>query len=103
MEKFYYIEPSIERKDDIIDYLNEFVEYNSDINGTGSLDKIFEGYTFEEALERCLKCQNKEYAEKIGKCQAKTFLLIRENDNKIIGSINIRWNLNERMLRFGDI
>lgn len=101
MEKFYYAEPSIERKDAIIDYLNEFVEYNSDINGTGSLDKIFEGYTFEEALERCLKCQNKEYAEKIGKCQAKTFLLIRENDNKIIGSINIRWNLNERMLRFG--
>ena len=35
------------------------------------------------------------------RCQSKTFLLIRENDNKIVGSINVRWNLNEEMLKFG--
>jgi len=101
MEKFFLEKPSIERKNEIIDYFNEFVEYNSDINGAGSLDKFLEGYTFEEALDRCLNMENKEYAEKCGRCQGRTFLLIREEDDKIIGTINVRWNLNEAMLRFG--
>ncbi len=101
MEKFYFETPSMERKEEIIEYINEFVEYNSDINGTGSLDKILEGYTFEEALERCLKTKDKEYADSIGRSQSKTFLLIRKNDNRIVGTINVRWNLSEAMLRFG--
>ena len=54
MERFYLEEPSLERKDEIIEYLDEFIKYNSNINGTDSLDKIYDGYTFEEALERCL-------------------------------------------------
>ena len=101
MERFFLERPSIERKNEIIEYINEYVKYNSDINGTGSLDKILKGYTFEQALERCLNMENREYAESVGRCQGKTFLLIRENDNRIVGSINIRWNLNEEMLRFG--
>lgn len=42
MEKFYLEKPSLERKEEIFEYINEFVEYNSDINGTGGLDKIIE-------------------------------------------------------------
>lgn len=101
MEKFYLELPSARRKDEIIDYINEFVTFNSDINGTGSLDKILEGWTFEQALERCLNMQYEDYAKKFGRCQGKTFLLIRESDNKIVGSINVRWNLSEQMKRFG--
>ena len=101
MEKFYLEEPSLERKDEIIEYLDEFVKYNSNINGTGSLDKIYDGYTFEEALERCLNMKNEEYAKSINRVPGKTFLLIRKNDNKIVGTINIRWNLSEDMLKFG--
>lgn len=98
MERFFLERPSIERKEEIIEYINEFVQYNSDINGAGSLDKILEGYTFEEALERCLNMEIKGFSDR---CQSKTFLLIRENDNKIVGTINVRWNLNEEMLKFG--
>ena len=101
MERFYLEEPSLERKDEIIEYLDEFVKYNSNINGTGSLDKIYDGYTFEEALERCLNMKNEEYAKSINRVPGKTFLLIRKNDNKIVGTINIRWNLSEKMLKFG--
>lgn len=101
MEKFYFEIPSLERKNEIIEYLDEFVKYGSDINGSGSLDKIYDGYTFEEALDRCLKMEDEEYAKSVGRCQSRTFLLIRENDNKIVGTINVRWNLNEAMLRFG--
>ena len=101
MERFYLEEPSLERKAEIIEYLDEFVKYNSNINGTGSLDKIYDGYTFEETLERCLNMKNEEYAKSINRVPGKTFLLIRKNDNKIVGTINIRWNLSEKMLKFG--
>lgn len=101
MEKFYLEMPSLERKEQIIDYVNEFALYNSETNGMGSLRKILEGYTFEQALEMCLNRQKEEYAKKIGRCQSKTFLLIRENDNRIIGAINVRWNLPESMKQFG--
>ena len=69
MEKFFLERPSMERKDEIIQYFNEFVDNNSEINGTGSLDLFLEGYTFEEAFERCMNLENKEYAnlEKHGK------------------------------------
>lgn len=101
MEKFYLEMPSLERKEQIIDYVNEFAFYNSETNGMGSLRKILEGYTFEQALEMCLNRQKEEYAKKIGKCQSKTFLLVRENDDRIIGAINVRWNLLENMKQFG--
>lgn len=101
MERFYLEMPSIERKEEIINFINEFVLYNSHLNGFGSLDKILEGYTFEQSLERCLNMENEEYAKKLNRCQSKTFLLIRENDDKIIGTINVRWNLTEEMKRFG--
>ena len=101
MDKFYLERPSIDRKEEIIDYINEFVKYKSNINGTGQLDKFLNGYTFEETLERDLNMENKEYALQNGRCPGKTFLLIRESDNKIVGTINLRWDLNERLLRFG--
>lgn len=100
MEKFYLEISSIQRKDDIVDYINEFVVYNSDLNGMGSLDKILDGLTFEEALTRCLNMQNEEYARSMHRAQTKTFLLIRENDNRLIGTISVRWNLPKEMAPF---
>ena len=100
MEQFYLERPGMERKDEIIEYLDEFKKYKSNINGVGSLDRIYDGYTFEDALERCVKLEDEEFAKTLGLCPGKTFMLIRLNDNKIIGMINIRWNLNECMLRF---
>ncbi len=95
MEKFYLEKPSLKRKEDILDYFKEFTNYNSDINGSGMLIKVLEGYTFEEALDGCLKCEEEEFAKSVNRLQSKTFLLIRENDNKLIGMINIRWNIDE--------
>lgn len=101
MEKFYLEIPSVERKNEIIDYIKEFAIYHSDTNGMGALDKILEGYTFEQALDMCLKLQDEVYAKKLGRCQSKTFLLIREDDDRIVGSVNVRWNLIESMKEFG--
>lgn len=100
MEQFYLELPSKNRKDKILDYINEIIIYNSETNGLGALSKIIDGYSFEEALEICLNMQNKEYAKRLGKSQVKTFLLIRKNDDKIIGCINIRWNLTKYMKKY---
>lgn len=100
MEKFYLEIPSLKRKEETIAYLNEFVLYNSDINGSGFLDKILEGYSFEECLDKCLNMQYQEYAKKLNRLQSKTFLLIRKNDNKLIGMLNIRWNIPPNIQEF---
>ena len=100
MEKFYLEIPSIQRKGDIVDYINEFVTYNSDLNGMGSLDKILDGLTFEEALTRCLNMQDEEYARSMHRAQTKTFLLIRVIEIKVIGKICVWWNLPNEMVAF---
>ena len=101
MEQFYLEIPSLKRKKDIMDYFNELVIYNSEINGIEVFAKILDGYTFEEVLEHCLNLEDEEYAKKLGKAQMKTFLLIRKQDDKVVGALNIRWNLPEKMKQFG--
>lgn len=101
IEKFYLENPSMERKKDVIEYMNEHVKYNSAINGTGSFDHVLEGETYEECMDRYYKIQNNEYAKSIDRCPGKTYFLIRKNDNKLIGMINIRHHLTPKMLVHG--
>lgn len=102
MERFYLEEPSLERKDAAIDYINEHIDYGSNINGVGGLDRILnEGGSYEEWLEKVTKEQSKKYAESIGKVPANTYFTIRESDNKIIGMVNIRHYLNDYLRKFG--
>ena len=44
MEKFHFEIPSMDRKDDAIAFINEFYEFNSDINGTGGLQRFLDNY-----------------------------------------------------------
>ncbi|MBQ3386393.1 MAG: GNAT family N-acetyltransferase [Eggerthellaceae bacterium] len=100
MERCYLERPSVARKDDIREYLNEIVEAGQHIHGTGGLDRIFKGWTFEDALARCLGMENPEYAAKTNWCPGRTFFLVRERDRRIIGSINVRWSLTEQARQF---
>lgn len=100
MRNFYLDSPSLKWKDEIINYVNELVHYNSDINGIETLTKILDGYSFEDALEYCLNLSNEEFANKLGKSQVKTFLLIRKEDERVVGAINIRWNYPGKLSKF---
>ena len=95
MEKFHFEKVSIERKDDVIEYMQEHQACGSNINGDGGFDEVLEGKTYEECLNRSLLMEDEEYAKSKNRCPAVTYLLIRENDNRLIGMINIRHNLNE--------
>lgn len=97
MDKLRFEIPSIDRKQDAIDYINEFYQYNSEINGSGSLHKYLEDY--EGWLEKLEKDYTMIPSEE--RVPARTYFLVRESDNRIVGMINIRLALNERLKKFG--
>ena len=97
MEKLKYEIPTLERKQDAIDYVNEFYKYNSEINGVGGLDRYINNY--EEWLLKLDEDYKRIASEE--KVPARTYFLVRESDNKIIGMINIRLTLNEKLKKSG--
>lgn len=101
MDRFFLEEPSQARKEEALEYLKEHIEYNSDINGVGGMDKCLNKTTYEDWLIEIQKRKDKEYAYSINRVPQQTFFLIRENDNKLIGTINIRYDLTKEMLEFG--
>ena len=102
MEKFYLELPSIQRKIEAFDYINEFYEFDSEIHGTGSLDReLKKGKTYEEWLNNNLNLHDEKYAIEKGLVPSYTYFLVRENDNKIVGMIDLRLGLNKYLREFG--
>lgn len=99
MEKLFLEIPTIKRKEEALDYLEENVKYNSDMNGMGSMDRCLNEVTFEEWLLELEKKEDIEYINRINRCQSKTFFVIRENDDRIVGMINIRYHISEEQLK----
>lgn len=97
MEKLKHVWPSIEYKEQCIEYIKEHIECNSEIHGVGGLNKYLDNY--EEWL---LKLEEERLIEPNEKLvPAETYLLVREEDNKVVGMINIRLTLNEILKAFG--
>ena len=97
MERFYFEVPGAERKDDAADYIKEFYEYGSDINGSGGLHRYLDDYG------GWLKKLEADYnripdGERV---PARTYFLVRESDGRIVGMINIRLTLNDKLRRYG--
>lgn len=99
MEKIFLEVPTINRKLEALDYLRENIKYNSDLNGTGGMDRCLNELTYEEWLLELERRNDIEYLNQINRCQSKTFFVVRENDNKIIGMINIRYNISDDKLK----
>ncbi len=91
------VSPSKEYEKEAFEYIQEFLEYNSEINGTGGLDR------YEDYDEWLLKIEKDLDLPNIpeGKVPANTYFFVRTLDNKIIGMINIRHKLNEFLLNEG--
>ena len=97
MERFYFEVPGIGRKEDAIDYIREFLEYGSEINGAGGLHRYLDDY------EGWLEKLNMDYTmvPSEERVPARTYFLVRESDSRIVGMINIRLALNERLSHYG--
>ena len=91
MEKLYLELPSIERKNEALEYIEEFYEYGSQIHGTGSLDReLKKGKSYDEWLDNNIKLHDENYAFEKGLVPAYTYFLIRKDDNKIVCMIDLR-------------
>ncbi|MBO4703591.1 MAG: GNAT family N-acetyltransferase [Bacilli bacterium] len=96
-EKLFLEVPTIERKNDAIDFIKEFFKYDSDIHGSGSLRRYVDDY------EGWLLKLEKDYANPVSEeiVPARTYFLVRNTDNKIIGMNNIRLALNKKLEEHG--
>jgi predicted acetyltransferase len=90
------IKPSIEYKQQVLDYKNEFIEIGDDLAGTSYLQRYD---VYEEWLRFVL--DNEKESTKHTEVTASVFLAVREEDNKLVGMINIRHSLNEYLYNYG--
>lgn len=83
-----------------IEFIQEFHDHSSAINGTGGLDGYLEKSTYQEWL---LKVQADADIANIpeNRVPAYTYFYVREEDDRIIGMINIRLVLNDFLRKEG--
>ena len=90
------VRPSIEYKEQVLEYKNEFLENGEDLAGASYL----EGYcSYEEWMKFVF--DNEKEDTKHTPVSANVFLGVREEDNKLVGMINIRHELNEYLYNYG--
>lgn len=96
--KFVFPDKDYEQK--AIEFIQEFREHNSSINGTGGLDRFLENATYSDWL---LKLEEDRDFAKIheNRVPSYTYFYVREDDDKIIGMINIRLELNDFLRKEG--
>lgn len=97
MEQFYLEKPTIERKKDGIEYIKEFIDNNDEIHGVGGLNKYIDNY--EEWLKIINENWDRKKTEKL--VPSHTYFLVRNNDKKIVGMIDIRLELNDFLKKYG--
>ena len=97
-EELELVFPTEEYRKQVEEYLQEFIDNGEyEIAGDGSLDKI---KNFDEWLK---KIKNDLYEENIedNKIPSTLYLTVRKSDNKIVGNVQIRHKLNEKLLNYG--
>lgn len=90
MDNLILVKPTIDLKDQALDYRQEHFDNGEKIiNGSALLDKM----TYEEWLEHLEKNSNPDTVSKDW-VDATTFFVVRTSDNKIVGMVDIRHRLN---------
>ena len=86
--------PHIAYKEKAMEYIKEFHEYGSEINGTGSLDRYLREHTYEAWLRKIIGDMDIANIPE-SKVPALTYFYVREEDDRIVGMVNIRLTLND--------
>ena len=97
MNRLNLILPKKEHKEIIIDYKKEFLENKDSMDGSAGLSTA---KTFEEWFSS-VQDNLKEETVREGLVPATTYMAISNDDNRLIGMIDIRHRLNDYLLNFG--
>lgn len=95
-----FIEPSLKYKEQAREYIQEFIDAGSDINGAGGLHSYLAKDGYEAWLQEVERKSDVSRQEP-GEIASSTFFYMREEDEKIIGMVNIRYGLNEFLFNEG--
>lgn len=91
------VKPTIEFKSEILAYKKEFEDNNESMDGSANLAKFIEVEDWLDAI----KDNSSEETVRTGLVPASTFLVLNEDNNILIGMIDIRHRLNDYLLKFG--
>ena len=97
MTELKLIVPTLDYRDQILEYKNEFIKNSDSLDGTAGLANAVKLEDWFAALQD----NASEKTVRSGLVPASTFLGIRVQDNKIVGMIDIRRRLNDYLLEFG--
>ena len=95
LDRLILMSPKVENEREAEEFIKEFVENNSHINGSAGLSRYVGNYTgWLKKLKDDLNI-NENNQDKI---PATTLFAIRKDDQKIIGTISIRHKLNDILI-----
>ena len=101
-EELILVKPSMEYENQALNFIEEVEKIDTDekirYSGFSNLQKHKNNYS--KWLEELEIYRNKETVPE-GKVVGDTFFTVRELDNKIVGIINIRHELNDYLYQFG--
>jgi len=98
MNEFRLVRPSEEYAEEITAYRKEFLAAGNIFNGSSGLE------TYEDPMkwiEHCRSVENEETLPGPDWVTADQYMLIRVNDGRILGLINIRRHLNDHLSKYG--
>jgi predicted acetyltransferase len=91
MEELKFEFPSLEREKEAKEFIQEFKDAKSEINGTGGFDSSENYLSWLEKVNK----EHKGTDISLDKVPATTYFVVRKGDNKIVGMVNIRHKTNE--------
>lgn len=101
MNKFELVFPSIEYKEEILAMLEEIKKIDAgtiwQYSGMSSLEEYSD---YEEWVDKVMKESTGEDLNP-GRVAASTYVLVNKDNNRVVGIINIRHELNEYLLNYG--
>ncbi len=96
MSELTLILPDESWKEAVLNFKQEYLDAGSAMDGTSGLISR----DFDEWLEQCIRNRDKATVAP-GLVPATTYLSVRKEDNKLVGMIDIRHELNDYLLRSG--
>lgn len=93
-EKMSLVFPAYEYEAQAKDFITEFYQYNSEVNGTGGIVPFLEKNDYAGWIKKILSDIDVANIDE-NRVPALTYFYIRECDKKIVGMVNIRLGENE--------
>lgn len=97
LEDVMLIKPSVAYTEEIMSYRQEFLENGDSMDGTGGLRNI------KDPIEWIKSCRDFEDLSKVPAhlVSSEQFILVRKEDQRIVGMIQLRHRLNDYLLNYG--